>query len=151
MSLYNHVEDKEAILDGILEAVMAQSITRTRRRFGEDVRAGARAWRRLMLAHPNVIALFAESKHPRLRRSDSGPWSGRSIAPARRALRGEVVYTFPAIGGYIMGTALNEVANPVPGMSDRDHRAEHLELAATIPRTSSRTRGVWSRSLPMRS
>jgi hypothetical protein len=47
----------------------------------------------------------------------------------------EVVHAFRAFGGYIMGSVLNEVANPVPGMGDRDHRAEHEQLAGALPST----------------
>ncbi len=135
MSLYNHVEDKEAILDGILERVMSEFEYPTETGDWEaDVRAGAEAWRRLMLAHPNVIALFAESKHPAASPDRLRPMEWALDLLRRGGLsEEEVVYTFRAIGGYIMGSALNEVANPVPGMGDRDHRAEHRELASELP------------------
>jgi TetR/AcrR family tetracycline transcriptional repressor len=137
MSLYNHVEDKEAILDGILEVVMDDfEFPEETGDWEADVRAGARAWRRLMTAHPTVIALFAESKHPA-----SSPERLRPMEWAFEILgRGglsevEVVHAFRAFGGYIMGSVLNEVANPVPGMGDRDHRAEHEQLAGALPPT----------------
>jgi len=137
MSLYNHVKDKEAILDGILETVMAEfEFPEETGDWEADVRAGARAWRRLMIAHPTVIALFAESKHPA-----SSPERLRPMEWAFEILgRGglseeEVVHAFRAIGGYIMGSVLNEVANPVPGMGDRDHHAEHMQLAGALPPT----------------
>jgi AcrR family transcriptional regulator len=134
MSLYNHVEDKEAILDGILETVMSEfDYPAEIGDWDADVRAGARAWRRLMLAHPNVIALFAESKHPAASPERLRPMEWALDLLRRGGLsEEEVVHTFRALGGYIMGTTLNDVANPVPGMSDRD-RAEHMEFAATIP------------------
>jgi len=137
MSLYNHVEDKEAILDGILEVVMDDfEFPEETGDWEADVRAGARAWRRLMTAHPTVVALFAESKHPA-----SSPERLRPMEWAFEILgRGglseiEVVHAFRAFGGYIMGSVLNEVANPVPGMGDRDHRAEHEQLAGALPAT----------------
>jgi len=135
MSLYNHVEDKEDILDGILEMVMAEfDFPEETGDWEADVRAGCRAWRRLMTAHPTVIALFAESKHPA-----SSPERLRPMEWAFDLLRrgglsdDDVVHAFRAFGGYIMGFVLNEVANPVPGMGDRDHRAEHEQLARILP------------------
>jgi len=135
MSLYNHVEDKEDILDGILEMVMAEfEFAEETGDWEADVRTGCRAWRRLMTAHPTVIALFAESKHPA-----SSPERLRPMEWAFDLLRrgglsdDDVVHAFRAFGGYIMGFVLNEVANPVPGMGDRDHRAEHEQLARILP------------------
>ncbi len=137
MSLYNHVKDKEAILDGILEVVMDDfEFPEETGDWEVDVRAGARAWRRLMIAHPTVIALFAESKHPA-----SSPERLRPMEWAFEMLgRGglsevDVVHAFRAFGGYIMGSVLNEVANPVPEMRDRDHHAEHVQLAGELPPT----------------
>jgi len=135
MSLYNHVEDKEAILEGILEVVMAEfEFPEETGDWEADVRAGARAWRRLMIAHPTVIALFAESKHPASSPERLRPMEWAFDLLGRGGLsEDEVVHTFRTFGGYIMGSVLNEVANPVPGMGDRDHRAEHEQLARALP------------------
>jgi TetR/AcrR family tetracycline transcriptional repressor len=137
MSLYNHVEDKEAILEGILEVVMAEfEFPEETGDWEADVRAGARAWRRLMIAHPTVIALFAESKHPASSPERLRPMEWAFEILGRGGLsEDEVVHAFRAIGGYIMGSVLNEVANPVPGLGDRDHRAEHEQLAGALPPT----------------
>jgi TetR/AcrR family tetracycline transcriptional repressor len=137
MSLYNHVKDKEAILDGILETVMAEfEFPEETGDWEADVRAGARAWRRLMIAHPTVIALFAESKHPASSPERLRPMEWAFDILGRGGLsEEEVVHAFRAIGGYIMGSVLNEVANPVPGMGDRDHHAEHVQLAGALPPT----------------
>lgn len=137
MSLYNHVEDKEAILDGILEVVMAEfEFPEETGDWEANVRAGARAWRRLMIDHPTVIALFAESKHPASSPERLRPMEWAFDLLGRGGLsEDEVVHAFRAIGGYIMGSVLNEVANPVPGMGDRDHHAEHVQLAGELPPT----------------
>ena len=137
MSLYNHVEDKEAILDGILEMVMAEfEFPEETGDWEADVRAGVRAWRRLMIAHPTVIALFAESKHPAASPERLRPMEWAFDVLGRGGLsEADVVHAFRAFGGYIMGSVLNEVANPVPGMRDRDHHAEHVQLAGELPAT----------------
>jgi AcrR family transcriptional regulator len=137
MSLYRYVKGKEDILDGILEVVMAEfEFPEETGDWEADVRAGARAWRRLMIDHPTVIALFAESKHPASSPERLRPMEFAFDLLSRGGLsETEVVYAFRAIGGYIMGSVLNEVANPVPGMGDRDHRAEHEQLAGELPAT----------------
>src|SRR4029450_6060997 len=105
MPLHNPVADKEAILEGILEVVMDDfEFPEETGDWEADVRAGARAWRRLMPAHPTVIALFAESKHPA-----SSPERLRPMEWAFEMLgRGglseiEVVHAFRAFGGSITG------------------------------------------------
>jgi AcrR family transcriptional regulator len=137
MSLYRYVKGKEDILDGILEVVMAEfEFPEETGEWEADVRAGARAWRRLMIDHPTVIALFAESKHPASSPERLRPMEWAFDLLGRGGLsEDEVVHAFRAIGGYIMGSVLNEVANPVPGMGDRDHRAEHEQLAGALPPT----------------
>lgn len=60
MSLYNHVANKAAILDGIFEAVLAEiPPTKRTEHWPHDVRHRARALRRVLLSHPNVLPLFA--------------------------------------------------------------------------------------------
>ena len=61
MSLYHHVPDKEAILDAVHEAVLAQlEVPRRTGHWRRDARALARAFRRVLLAHPHAVPLFAE-------------------------------------------------------------------------------------------
>jgi hypothetical protein len=89
-----------------------------------------------MIDHPTVIALFAESKHPASSPERLRPMEWAFEILGRGGLsEDEVVHAFRAFGGYIMGSVLNEVANPVPGMGDRDHHAEHVQLAGELPPT----------------
>src|SRR5438309_5004084 len=105
MSLYHHVGDKDELLDGICEQVMADfefpSLTGV---WAEDCREGARAWRRLMQRHPEVIELFARQRGPAS--------SDESVSPSEFALRllrasglpdRDVAQAFHPIGGYIQG------------------------------------------------
>src|SRR5512134_389303 len=55
MSLYNHVRDKDDILDGISDAVMSQfEMPSATKDWSKDARAMAREWRRLLGLHPGV-------------------------------------------------------------------------------------------------
>ena len=128
MSLYNHVQDKEDILDGICEQVMAEfQFPPIGDDWAENVRLGARAWRRLLQAHPNVIRLFAERRAP-ARSTDSL----RPMEFALRILRDaglsprDAVQAFHAFGGYIEGFVIMDMGQ-MPG--DENLEREHQELA----------------------
>jgi len=137
MSLYNHVEDKEDLLDGICEHVM------TGFRFpdptddwAENVRRGARAWRDLLKQHPNVMQLFAE-RHGAVR-------SAGSLLPmeyALRLLRGgglstrDAVLAFQAFGGYIEGSVMMSPSK-MPGHHHEtalDEAFSHADSVQTLP------------------
>src|SRR5205085_4540353 len=61
MSLYNHVRDKDDLLESICEQVMAEfAFPEPAEDWVETGRRAARSWRRLLKDHPNVITLFAE-------------------------------------------------------------------------------------------
>src|SRR6266581_5617128 len=64
MSLYNHVRDKEEILDAICEEVLSEFRFPADQAWAETVRAAAREYRRLLLAHPRVITLMTGRKSP---------------------------------------------------------------------------------------
>ena len=60
MSLYNHVPNKEALLDGIHERILLSLETPAHARTWQAfVRHQALALHRALLAHPNAIPLFA--------------------------------------------------------------------------------------------
>jgi len=65
MSLYNHVEDKDDILEGVTERVMNEfEFPDSTGRWAEDARAMSREWRRLLALHPSVCQLLAERHKP---------------------------------------------------------------------------------------
>jgi AcrR family transcriptional regulator len=134
MSLYHHVEDKEDLLDGICELVMAQFDFPDRvDDWAENCRRGARAWRRLLQAHPAVMRLFAEQRGP-VRSIDSM----RPMEFALEILRGaglsdrDTAQAFHAFGGYIQGFVMMELGS-IAGGSDEEHMKMHAELAAAMP------------------
>jgi AcrR family transcriptional regulator len=134
MSLYHHVEDKEDLLDGVCEQVMAEfEFPEPLEDWQENCRRGARAWRRLLQAHPNVMRLFAERRGP-VRSIDSM----RPTEYALRVLRDsglsdrDTAQAFHAFGGYIQGFVMMELGSIVSG-SDDVHQKMHAELAAALP------------------
>ena len=132
MSLYHHVRDKEDVLDGICEAVMrefeypdaAGDIT-------ERLHAGARSYRRMLQAHPDVMRLFAERHGPA--RS-----SAESFRPMEFALQlfreaglsdRDCVQAFHAFGGYIQGFVMMEGGT----IESPEHVTSKEDLAASLP------------------
>jgi AcrR family transcriptional regulator len=135
MSLYNHVRDKEDLLDGIAETVMAEF--RPVDPAGDWVargRVAAQEWRRLLKEHPNVITLLVERKHP-LTSFDSMRPTEIALSILRDAGLSErdTVRAFQSIGGYIFGFVMMEIGNVAPG---RPVPGSHpMELAASLTGT----------------
>jgi TetR/AcrR family tetracycline transcriptional repressor len=134
MSLYHHVEDKEDLLDGICERVMAEfDFPEPVEDWAENCRRGARAWRRLLQAHPAVMRLFAEQRGP-VRSIDSM----RPMEFALRILKSsglsdrDTAQAFHAFGGYIQGFVMMELGSIV-GAPDAEHLNAHTQLAEALP------------------
>jgi TetR/AcrR family tetracycline transcriptional repressor len=134
MSLYHHVDDKEDLLDGICEHVMADfDFPEPVDDWAENCRRGARAWRRLLQDHPAVMRLFAEQRGP-IRSIDSM----RPMEFALRILRAcgltdrDTAQAFHAFGGYIQGFVMMELGS-IAGGSDEAHLKAHAELTAMLP------------------
>ena len=113
MSLYNHVRDKEDLLDGITELVMSEiGSPSTSTDWVEQARAAAHEWRRVLNAHPSVVRLLAERNHPMTSASALRPMEHALDILRRAGLSGdEAVRAFQAVGGYIFGFVLMEVGN----------------------------------------
>jgi AcrR family transcriptional regulator len=128
MSLYNHVEDKDDILDGVTERVMTEFEYPVRTGdWAEDARAMAREWRRLLRLHPSVIQLLAERHKPL-----EGPAAYGAMDAALGLLRSaglserDAAQAFNALVSYILGYVTME-----PGLMigyDEEH-ATQLDLA----------------------
>jgi AcrR family transcriptional regulator len=133
MSLYNHVRDKEDLLDGVIEMVLGQF------RFepGDadwlaQASAAATEWRRLLRTHPNVISLMLERKHPLSSPDALRPMEIALELLGRAGLSGrDTVFAFRAIGSFIFGHVMMEVGNLAPGPSDLDE-ASIEGLRATL-------------------
>src|SRR5262245_7287693 len=125
MSLYNHVEDKDDILDGVTERVMTEfEYPPFTGDWLEDTRAMAREWRRLLGLHPSVCQLLAERHKPL-----EGLASFRAMDAALGLLTSaglsdrDAAQAFNALGSYILGYVTME-----PGLmlgSDEEHAKQH--------------------------
>ena len=134
MSLYNHVQDKDAVLRGILARVLADFELPREPDLDwiERVRQMARTFRELLLRHPGVIPLLSEK---------SGPITDpRALVPIETALRTlrdaglsepGTIHAYRAVVGFVVGSVALEVAGFLnPG----DAGASHLEeMATSIP------------------
>src|SRR4026209_2419415 len=111
MSLYNHVRDKDDLLQGICDRVMGDFVfPEPTEDWAELCKAGARSWRNVLQAHPDVMRLFAETHGP-------SPVSPGALLPTEFALRllregglsdRDTVQAFHALGGYIQGFVMME-------------------------------------------
>lgn len=134
MSLYNHVQDKDAVLRGILARVLADFDLPGEEDLDwiERIRLMSRTFRELLLRHPGVIPLLSEK---------SGPITDpRALTPIETALQTlrdaglsepETIHAYRAVVGYVVGSVALEVAGFLnPG----DAGAAHIEeMQASIP------------------
>jgi len=128
MSLYNHVRDKDDILESITEMVMNEfEFPASTGDWAEDARAMSREWRRLLGLHPSICQLLADRHKPL-----EGLATYRAMDAALGVLRRgdlstrQAAQAFNALGGYIMGFVIMEQGLMLG--TDADHARQH-ELA----------------------
>ncbi len=115
MSLYNHVPNKEALLDGMVEVLLAEMEVSVDGKEGweERVREVFRSFRRLAHAHPDVFVLFAV----RPPTTSKVVWLLPAFLDALRGAGWEMrtsLRAFRALSSYTIGYALVEVRGSVP-------------------------------------
>ncbi len=135
MSLYNHVEDKEAIEDGICELVLSKIDVTESTDWLSDARALARSFRHVLREHPNVMTLMTQRKHP----IDSV----EGLRPMDTALRlfrraglsdHQVAQAYRTFGGFIFGFVMMEVGQPMLGGLDEGAINETVrQMTASFP------------------
>jgi AcrR family transcriptional regulator len=133
MSLYNHVRDKEDILDSICEAVLSEFRIPDADEWTEGARLAAREYRRLLVAHPTVITLMTERKRP-FTTAESLRAYEFALEVFRTAGLSEAdsVKAFHVFGGYILGFVTMELGMMVGGPADEDHARAHEEMARML-------------------
>lgn len=125
MSLYNHVRDKEDILEGVTEKVMnGFEFPATTGDWKADARAMSEAWRRLLRLHPAVMQLLAERHKPL-----EGLSTYRAMDSALGVLRrtglseSETAQAFNTLGSYIFGFVMMEQGLMLG--NDDEHARQH--------------------------
>jgi len=133
MSLYNHVRDKEDILDSICEAVLSEFRIPDADEWMDGARLAAREYRRLLLAHPTVITLMTERKRP-----FTTAESLRAYEFALEVFRtaglsaADAVKAFHVFGGFILGFVTMELGMMVGRPEDEAHAGAHEEMARML-------------------
>ena len=130
-SIYNHVPNKEAILNGMIDMLLAEAdLPADVPDWRSWIREIAVAIRRVALAHPGAFTVF-------LRHAGTGPFAARHIEAALDAFRREgcsVEQAARAVHGVllaVMGLALEEGVDKSPAVApDLSHlnRAEHPRI-----------------------
>jgi AcrR family transcriptional regulator len=135
MSLYNHVRDKDDLMNGIREFVLSQFMDPgTEGPWEERARLAARTWRQVLRSHPNTLILMSESKGP-------GMTPG-AIRPTEITLRllletglseDDAVKAFCAFGGFIIGFVMFEIGMSHPMGTSTPEAPTPEQLAAVLP------------------
>jgi AcrR family transcriptional regulator len=133
MSLYNHVKDKEDILDSICQEVVAEFQVPGVDDWAEALRAGAREYRRLLLEHRNVITLMSERKAPFTNVESLRAYEFALDVFRRAGLSpGDSIKAFHVLGGYLVGFVTMELGLMVGGPHDEAHARAHQEMAQMV-------------------
>jgi AcrR family transcriptional regulator len=108
MSLYNHVDGKDALLDGIIGVVLDEVAAEPGAEWKESLRGLARSFREISRRHPRVVRVFAN-------RTLSGPAWRRSVEDTLAALleggfgEAEAVNAYRIFWGYLSGYVFAEL------------------------------------------
>jgi AcrR family transcriptional regulator len=143
MSLYNHVHDKDDLLEGVCERVMSEfSFPQPTEDWISTGKEAARSWRRLLKAHPNVLSLFAERTKPLSTPDALRPMEfALSVLMSAGLSDREALMAFHSFGGYIQGFVMMELGQmwhtgdptqPVPTLD----ASEFPCVAAVLPHMS---------------
>ena len=124
MSLYNHVPNKDALLDGMVEVLLGElEVPPEEAGWEERVRDAYRGFRRLARSHPNVFPLLV------LRPPDTmdGVWLVEEFLKTMRQAgfdAATALYAFRTLSAYATGYAMAEIRGFAmePG-GDRDGAA----------------------------
>jgi AcrR family transcriptional regulator len=113
MSLYNHVENKRALFDGVIELLLFQAPSSSSSEVSprEELWEFAHAFRDVLLAHPRVLPLVATTP---LRTSTTLAVLDHLLATIQRAqITGvQAIYALQCLVGFIVGHTWIETGTP---------------------------------------
>src|ERR687893_816556 len=109
MSLYNHIPNKSALLDGMVEILLGElEIPPENRGWEERIREGYRAFRRLAHEHPNVFPLLVNRPPETM----DGVWLVEEFLQTLREAgfgKETALHAFRALSSYTFGYAMAEI------------------------------------------
>jgi TetR/AcrR family transcriptional regulator, tetracycline repressor protein len=109
MSLYNHVPNKSALLDGMVEVLLGElEVPPETHDWEERIKEGYRAFRRLAHEHPNVFPLLVNRPPDTM----DGAWLVEELLQTLRRAgfeRESALHAFRALSSYAFGYAMAEI------------------------------------------
>lgn len=109
MSLYNHVPNKSALLDGMVEVLLGElEVPPPAHDWEERIKEGYRAFRRLAHEHPNVFPLLVNRPPDTM----DGAWLVEELLRTLRLAgldRETALHAFRALSSYAFGYAMAEI------------------------------------------
>jgi len=127
MSLYHHVPNKAALLEGVTDLVLAEiDLTDGGGSWQDAVRRGARSFWRVLMAHPNVIPLLLKTPSQGFGARESGEATLRMFE--RAGLDPKAAHQlFRIMQAFVLGMAMMFRARPTP----KQVKAARADLEAT--------------------
>lgn len=123
MSLYNHVPNKAALLDGIYEILAAEIPQNNLGGWPDVLRARANALRSVLSEHPNAIALLA-TRPAVTQGSLHHLESGLDVLVCAGLPLVDALAIFQNVRSYVIGYAITTLAPPAGGnLLDVDYRS----------------------------
>jgi TetR/AcrR family transcriptional regulator, tetracycline repressor protein len=109
MSLYNHVPNKSALLDGMVEVLLGElKVPPENHGWEERIREGYRAFRRLAHEHPNVFPLLVNRPPDTM----DGVWLVEEVLKTLEEAgfgKETALHAFRALSSYTFGYAMAEI------------------------------------------
>ncbi len=109
MSLYNHVPNKSALLDGMVEVLLGElEVPPENHGWEERIREGYRAFRRLAHEHPNVFPLLVNRPPDTM----DGVWLVEEVLKTLEEAgfgKETALHAFRALSSYTFGYAMAEI------------------------------------------